>query len=74
METYHLVTSKGGWLLEKEGEKRGIKFFATKREAMEFSTKYVKEKGGSLKVHKEDGRFEEERTYPRNSDPVYSKG
>ena len=47
METYHLVTSKGGWLLEKEGEKRGIKFFATKREALEFCTEYVKEKGGS---------------------------
>ena len=28
----------------------------------------------SVVIHKIDGTIQEERTYPRNSDPVYSKG
>ncbi len=74
MEIYHLVPSKGGWQLEKQGHPRGIKFFATKREALEFSTEHVKQNTGSLRIHKEDGQFEEERTYPRKNDPRSSKG
>lgn len=74
METYHLVPSQGGWQLEKQGLSRGIKFFATKREALEFSTAHVKEKTGSLRIHKENGQFEEERTYPRSMDPTSFKG
>jgi hypothetical protein len=74
METYHLVPSKGGWQLEKEGDARRIKFFATKREGIEFSTTHVRKNTGSLKIHKENGQFEEERTYPRGMDPSSSKG
>jgi hypothetical protein len=28
----------------------------------------------SVKIHKESGRFQEERTYPRSADPRRSKG
>jgi hypothetical protein len=28
----------------------------------------------TLKIHKENGRFQEERTYPRSADPRKSKG
>ena len=30
--------------------------------------------GGSLKIHLENGRIQEERTYPKSSDPKKSKG
>lgn len=30
--------------------------------------------GGSVKIQKENGRFQEERTYPGSKDPVASKG
>ena len=69
METYHLVPSQGGWQLEKQGHARGIEIFATKREALEFSTAHVRKNTGSLKIHKENGQFEEERTYSTEIDP-----
>lgn len=74
METYHLLPSNGGWQLEKQGVTRGIRFFATKREAIDFSTQHVRVKTGSLRIHKENGQFEEERTYPRSLDPIASIG
>ena len=30
--------------------------------------------GGSVKIQKEDGRFQEERTFPRSADPKKSPG
>ncbi|MCC9043304.1 DUF2188 domain-containing protein [Myroides sp. M-43] len=30
--------------------------------------------GGSLKIKKLDGKFQEERTYPKSIDPIKSKG
>jgi hypothetical protein len=29
---------------------------------------------GSVKIHKENGQIQEERTYPRSADPSESKG
>ena len=70
METYHLVPSQGGWQIEKQGHSKGIKFFATKREALEFSTSHVRKNTGSLRIHKENGQFHEERTYMHEMDPA----
>ena len=36
----------------------------TKKEAVRESAAYVREKKGSLRIHKKDGTFEEERTLP----------
>lgn len=70
MNTYHLVPANGGWQLEKQGgPSKETKFFATKREALEFSTMHVRKNAGSLKIHKENGQFEEERTYLPEIDP-----
>ena len=41
---------------------------------MEFAKEYMNNHGGSLKIHKTDGKFQEERTYPRKKDPKKSKG
>jgi len=74
MESYHLVHKNDKWLLKKAKSKQLIKSFNTKDRAMEYSTKYMRRNHGSLKVHKLDGKIQEERTYPRSKDPRKSKG
>lgn len=74
MNNYHLTHQGGEWKLKKEGSDRAIKMFATKLEAMDYSTEYMREHEGSLKIHKEDGKIQEERTYPRSADPNQTKG
>ena len=74
MENYHLVHKDDQWKLEKQGADRSIRNFETKEQAMEFGVEYMKDHGGSLKIHTQDGRFQEERTYPRSADPRKSKG
>lgn len=74
MDNYHLVHKDDQWKLEKQGSERSIRNFETKSEAMNFSVDYMNNHGGSLKIHKQDGQFQEERTYPRSADPRKSKG
>lgn len=74
MDNYHLVHKDDQWKLEKQGSERSIRNFETKSEAMNFIVDYMNNHGGSLKIHKQDGQFQEERTYPRSADPRKSKG
>ena len=74
MDNYHLVHKDDQWKFEKQGSERSIRNFETKSEAMNFSVNYMNNNGGSLKIHKRDGQFQEERTYPRSADPRKSKG
>lgn len=70
---YHLTFVGDGWRLRREGSDRAAKTFPTKGEATRGAAEYVKEKGGSLIVHKKDGRFQEERTYPGSGDTKRSR-
>ena len=74
MENYHLTHKDGKWKLGKEHSDEAIKTFETKEEGMEFSTNFVNEHGGSLKIHKKDNTIQEERTYPRSADPKETEG
>lgn len=74
MDNYYLNHEGDSWRLEREGANRALRTFDTKDEAMKFSTDYVGEHGGSLRISKMDGTFQEERTYPRSADPRESKG
>ncbi len=69
MDNYHLLHEGDRWKLTREGASRATKTFETKDEAMQFSTNHVKQNGGSLKIHKQDGSIQEERTYPSSADP-----
>lgn len=67
---------KDRWDLTKDGSNRPKATFdtksdATKRGALE---KAVGKGGGSVKIQKVDGDFQEERTYPRSADPKNSPG
>ncbi len=75
MDKYHVTKHPKGWGLKKEGAKKAIKTTETKSEMM----KTIKGGGhsktpSSVKIHKVDGKIQEERTYPRSSDPRSTKG
>lgn len=74
MENYHITKSDSGWELKKEGATRPSKTSSTKAEIIATASDFLDGKTASLKIHKEDGTIQEERTYPRSADPVRSKG
>ena len=61
-----------GWEVTKDG--RHVSDHRKKDNAVERGREVAKKDGGSLRIHKEDGRIQEERTYPRSRDPKKSKG
>lgn len=74
MENYHLTKKDEEWKLRKQGAGKSAVTAETKEEAVAKSIKFMQKHGGSLKIHKEGGPVQEERTYPRSVDPRKSKG
>ena len=74
MDNYHITTGTFGWELKKQGATRASKTAKTKAEIVEIAGEFLDGKTASLKIHKEDGTIQEERTYPRSADPTRSKG
>lgn len=64
------------WELERDKTHEIIKTFKTKEDATKGGVleRAVGPTGGSVKIQKENGRFQEERTYPGSKDPSKSKG
>jgi len=62
--------------LKKENAQRASKVIdSNKAEAIRQSKEFIlNQGGGSLKIHKNNGGFQEERTYPKSIDPKKSKG
>jgi len=67
---------KNNWALEQDQTGKVVRRFDTKAEATEGGVlkRAVGAAGGSVKIQKENGRFQEERTFPRSADPKKSKG
>jgi len=64
---------KGDWKLFEQGTNRTIRRFKTKEQGVKISEDIVRKKGNSqLKIHKVDGKIQEERTY--GNDPRRYKG
>lgn len=74
MDNYHITKDGDQWKLKKEGNQRASITAGTKKEIVEKTRDFMSEKTGSVKIHKENGRFQEERTYQRKDDPPESKG
>ena len=74
MENYHITKGGDGWNLQKEGNVRPSKTAATKREIVDKAHNYLSNKIASLKIHGEDGKIQEERTFQRKDDPRRSAG
>ena len=66
----------GKWALTKDGGERATKLFDTKGDATKGGVlkAAVGQSGGSVKIQKVDGKFQEERTYPDQADPSKSPG
>lgn len=64
------------WKLTNDTTNRVQRRFDTKEDATKGGAleKAVGSNGGSVKIQKENGRIQEERTYPRDKDPRESKG
>lgn len=67
---------KDNWELKNDSSNKVVKSFSTKAEATSGGAlkKAVGGEGGSVKIQKENGRFQEERTFPRKADPKQSEG
>ncbi len=74
MDDYHITKKGKKWQLKKEGASRASKTADTKQEMTQEMRKFMANRTGSVKIHKEDGTFQEERTYPGSADPRKSKG
>jgi hypothetical protein len=74
MDNYHITTGTTGWELKKQGATKASKTAKTKAEIVKIAGEFLDGKTASLKIHKEDGTIQEERTYPRSADPSESKG
>ncbi len=67
---------KGDWFLREEGASRAKRRFENKSDATKGGVleDALGKSGGSVKIKKMDGTFQEERTYPQSADPTRSKG
>jgi hypothetical protein len=64
------------WDLRSDKTDRLVKTFTKKEQATKGGVleRAVGPAGGSVKIHKEHGGIQEERTYPRSRDPKKSPG
>jgi Uncharacterized protein conserved in bacteria (DUF2188) len=66
---------KDRWDLEQDKTGKVVKSWETKADATAGGVLQKAIGGeGSVKIQKENGRFQEERTFPRSEDPPQSKG
>jgi hypothetical protein len=76
MDRYDLSHDGNNWKLQRQGGDRASKVFdgMTKEEAVRGTSDFMQDHPGSVRIHKLDGTYEEERTYPRSADPRQSPG
>ena len=68
--------SKDAWSLVNDRTNRVLRNFDSKADATAGGAlrRVLGEQGGSVKIQKENGRFQEERTFPSSADPHSSVG
>lgn len=74
--TLEFNEKKEKWELENDKTNRVVKSYTTKEDATAGGAlrKAIGDDGGSVKIQRQDGRFQEERTYPKSLDPKESRG
>lgn len=73
--TYHVTKTDDGWKGKKEGAERASVKGDTKEEVLKKTIDIAKNKGdSSVVIHGKDGKIQEERTYPKSSDPYPPEG
>lgn len=74
MDNYHITKKGNNWNLTKEGKQRASITADRKQDIIQKTREFMENKTGSVKIHKEDGVIQEERTYPRRKDPRNTRG
>ena len=75
MKNYHVTKDGDAWKMKAEGGQRSSIVTETKEQMYDAVRKYSETNPDiSVKYHKVDGTIQEERTFPRSSDPRKSKG
>ena len=74
MDNYHITKDGDRWKFKQAGSDRALKTAATKQEIIAEMRVYMRHRTGSVKIHKVNGRIQEERTYSRRADPRRSRG
>ncbi|HCT29243.1 MAG TPA: hypothetical protein DIW31_00560 [Bacteroidales bacterium] len=72
---YHVTKTDEGWQGKLEGGQRASVKGDTKEEVVKKTIELAKnQEDSSVRIHKLDGEIQEERTYPRKSDPFPPEG
>lgn len=72
---YHVTKTPTGWKGQIVNTSKALVEGVTKKEVVNKTIALAKkEKLSQVIIHKVDGKIQEERTYPRSSDPKASKG
>jgi len=72
---YHVTKTDEGWQGKLEKGKRASVTGDTKEEVVKKTIEIAKKKdNSSVIIHKGDGKIQEERTYPKGSDPYPPEG
>lgn len=68
---YEIIYDRLGkrWVFGQQGSSDAIRVADTKSAVIETAISICNNQFCSLRIHLENGQFEEERTYPRSSDP-----
>jgi hypothetical protein len=74
MDNYHIIKEGNKWKLTKEGKQRASITADRKQDIINKTREFMVDKTGSVKIHKENGVIQEERTYPRKKDPRNTPG
>lgn len=65
LQRYHLEKKNDDWRLRKAGSNRAVVKAETKEIAILEMRGYMKTHEGSVRIHKANGRIEEERSYTK---------
>lgn len=74
MDNYHVKKHESHWDLTREGGTRASISEPSKEKLLAAMQTFLEGKTASVKIHGEDGKIQEERTYPRAADPARTKG
>ncbi len=74
--TLTYIEKSHDWALKQDKTGKTIKKFEDKEDATKRGVllKAAGKQGASVKIQKMNGKFQEERTYPKSKDPKSSKG
>ena len=60
---FHVVPTDRGWTLQREGDSYGVRYYATKTQAVQEGEREALARTAELIIHNDDGRIEEQRSF-----------